>query len=295
MIRVDTAGPIRGWRSTRAAGAIAGIAMLAAIGAVACAASHDTRAAEIVRLEAGARGPLHDRALLRVLTWNVHGRAQARHPEHLAAVARTLRALGADVAMLQEVHRDTPLSSGRDQLVELMEATGTDACFARTRSLGEGDYGLAVLSRLPIVEAESIDLPGGGEPRMVLRCRLRRRSGEPLDVYTVHLSAWGVLNAGRRERQVARALEMIAAGSTAIVGGDFNAGLDAGELRALADSRLDPTLDGGAATYRGWGGRSFDHLLVAPELEVRSSRVVESGPSDHWPVLAEVAFAGVAR
>lgn len=113
-------------------------------------------------------------------------------------------------------------------------------------------------------------------------------------MYTLHLSAWGVLNARRRGRQLARALEVIAGGSTPIVGGDFNAGLD-GELRALADARLVPTLDEGVATYRGWGGRSYDHLLVSPELEICTSHVERAGPSDHWPVLAEVALPELRR
>ena len=257
----------------------------------ACAPAHDHRPAEILRLGTDDdASPSDDRTMLRVLTWNVHGRAQAGEQAHLRRVAETLQKLEADVSMLQEVHRATPLSRGRDQLVELMEATGNDACFARTRSLGTGDYGLAVLSRLEIVEAESIVLPGRGEPRTVLRCRLRRPSGQVLDVYTLHLSAWGVLNARRRGRQLARALEVIADGNTPIVGGDFNAGLDADELRALADARLVPTLDSGVATYRGWGGQSYDHLLVSPQLEICSSHVERAGPSDHWPVLARLSL-----
>jgi len=71
----------------------------------------------------------------------------------LARAAEVLRALDADVITLQEIDRGVQRTDGVDQAVALGEMLGMDAYFGDFMPYQGGEYGMAVLSRLPVRRA----------------------------------------------------------------------------------------------------------------------------------------------
>nr|WP_276319892.1 endonuclease/exonuclease/phosphatase family protein [Egibacter rhizosphaerae] len=145
------------------------------------------------------------------------------------------------------------------------------------------DFGLAVLSRWPIISARVWRLPIGGGvdlARIALGVDLQTPGG-PLPVLTTHLSA---LRDGSwlRQRQVAvlgEALRTLDAGSRrSIVTGDLNATPDADEVRALTGGTSTPHVgmrfvDAWAQTRPAELGRTLDPANPHVSGDVPSGRI----------------------
>ncbi|AWI09734.1 hypothetical protein CKA38_11155 [Ereboglobus luteus] len=102
---------------------------------------------------------------LRVVSYNIHaGRGMDKQLD-LARIAGVLRQLNADVILLQEVDVRTKRSGGVDQATELGRMLGMRSYFAKAMSYGGGEYGNAVLSKLPFAHTSTLALVGGVEPR----------------------------------------------------------------------------------------------------------------------------------
>lgn len=223
---------------------------------------------------------------LRIITWNIHGRAAEGSPDHIERVAETIAELNPDIAFLQEVHRGTRRARGIDQLLELTTRTGMRACFAPALDLAPGEYGPATLVRGPIEYVDVDPLPGRGEPRILIRCRTELLDRE-IDLFPIHLTAWGQLNRGPRRLQTSAIAEALDEAEHPIAGGDFNASLDSPEMRVLIGTELQTPRERNYVTHPGTG-QSFDHILVAPTWEIEEFEVITEGPSDHWPVFLRV-------
>jgi endonuclease/exonuclease/phosphatase family metal-dependent hydrolase len=93
-----------------------------------------------------------------VATYNVHRciGVDGRHdPDRVAAV---IRELDADVVGLQEVDAKPHREAGLDQVEYLARATGMEGIAGPTLTRHYGQYGNALLTRLPIRGADLIDL-----------------------------------------------------------------------------------------------------------------------------------------
>ena len=149
---------------------------------------------------------------------------------------------------------------------------------------GTGWWGIAIASRIPLVNPESIDV--GKTPfdpvgrRSALRVRVNVDDAAQISVTTFHATHYFPL-APLHHRRLAQALR----GSTrSVVCGDFNLW---GPLAGLA--------------FRGWQrparGRSYpahrphsqiDHVLVTSDLMVRHAQVLGEVGSDHRPLRVRV-------
>lgn len=241
-------------------------------------------------------------AELRVLVFNIHAGKDAGGVDNLGRVAALVRETRADVVLLQEVDRLTTRSGNVDQLRELERGTGYHGAFGRTLDYQGGEYGIALLSRWPIVHDTlvplRIDPPqqragGSYEPRGMLAARVAM-PGRELRVINTHLDASRDDHYRRQEvAQVAAQLDSIAglAGGLAIAGGDFNAEPGTATHRAMT---AEGVRDAWAACGDGGSGYSFpasapvkriDYLFIANAAECASARVLVTEASDHRPLL----------
>ncbi len=129
-----------------------------------------------------------------VASYNIHrGIGLDRRPD-LDRIAEVIGEISPDVIGLQEVVRRAG-SKQADQATYLAARLGMDLVMGVTRAYGDGTYGNAILTRLPVVGSAGFDLSRGRrEPRGCLRADLGV-NGSTVHVFNCHLGL------GLRERR----------------------------------------------------------------------------------------------
>ena len=227
---------------------------------------------------------------LRVVSYNIkHGRGND-DVVNLDRTAAVIRPLKPDVVGLQEVDDKATRSGGVAEAEALGKMLGLNHAFGKFMDFQGGAYGMAILTRHPIVRTESVELPRGNEPRVALVVETRLPSGRTIAVVNVHFD-W-VRDDGFRFAQAEALTKYLDALKTPyILLGDFN---DVPESRTLALFRSRAT------EAKKPAGQSFTFSSTKPEREIdyvffapanafatREVRVVDEPlASDHRPVLA---------
>ena len=236
---------------------------------------------------------------LRVLSYNIHkciGGVDRRYePER---VANVMRALDADVLLLQEVDAGVPRSKGHHQVEVLGDLVGMRyrTWFPNVDVRGGGQYGNAILSRYPIIESTNIDLSlKYKKRRSVLHGVIRVRHDDvdrTVHVYNMHLG----LARFERRIQLRRFLAShpfanLHNETPIVVGGDLNDVYGRlGELLRPAGFR---GIERRPLTFPAWGPvRPLDAIFVRGKLDFLKLARCESDlarrASDHRPLVAEV-------
>jgi endonuclease/exonuclease/phosphatase family metal-dependent hydrolase len=222
------------------------------------------------------------RTTLRAATWNI---AAARYAP-LESIAAELRAMRADVILLQEVDHRLRRTGFIDQPGALAAALDYQYVFAASIKWDGGDYGLALLSRWPLVSVarHRLDVVGVGEPRIVLEVVVCA-NGRALRVFNHHADIAGA----SRDTGLARLTTTVQQhlGRAVLVAGDFNAPPDAASVRALVAAGL---VDAGAQQNQPTSSHGrIDYLLIDAVLarSLRRAEVWPTSKSDHQPLVAE--------
>lgn len=230
---------------------------------------------------------------LRVMTYNIQGHASRRREHHLHSVAEVINSAQVDVVALQEVHRRTSSSRGVDQLQVLSDETGMEPSFGKSRTTEDrGEFGNAVLSRLPLLMSRTHPLPGGGEPRTLLETELLVDQTR-LHLFVTHLTAWGPLGRRNRRRQTAVVASIVEHSSLPFVlTGDFNSTPTSRELREFHSSKIvSSCLPARSVTYRTTR-QCLDYIFLDNRCSFENATVLQTGPSDHWPLVVDVLLPG---
>ncbi|MDQ3697146.1 MAG: endonuclease/exonuclease/phosphatase family protein [Gemmatimonadota bacterium] len=250
-----------------------------------------------------SRAPGAGSEVVRVLVYNIHAGKDANGADNLERVAEVIRSSGADVALLQEVDRLTTRSGRVDQPATLARLTKMRAAFGKTLDYQGGEYGIAILSRWPVLRDTLLALPvdppqpragGSHEPRGALTAVAAHPAGE-LHLVDTHLDASANDRFRRQEATTLAALAaaILRSGATALVGGDLNTTPDGVVLPILATAGLRDAWPecgvGAGPTYPSHTPvKRIDYLLLPPALRCTAARVLESQASDHRAILFEV-------
>lgn len=160
----------------------------------------------------------------------------------------------------------------------------------------EDFFGMALLSRIPLKDADIVDLLG--VPAIV--ATLERGSGDPLRFVGVHLEPpMSAREARQRNAQLDLLGEIAAAEPRPlIVAGDFNAT----PYSPVLAGWLDRTGLRDARRGRGFGmswpvampvlGIPIDHVLVSEDFLVAAHYYGAAFGSDHYPVVTRLALRG---
>lgn len=228
-------------------------------------------------------------ARLRVLCYNIRHGLGSDEALDLARIARVIEAADADLVSLQEVDRGVTRSGGVDQPAELGRLTGMTALFERNIPFQGGEYGNAVLTRLPVERSANHALPQmrEGEQRGALEVVVGSPGG-PVRFIATHFD----YRPDDSERVASiQTLEQIAvdADFPTIVAGDLNASPDSRVMRDLLSRWHSALPPGEHATYPALiPEKQIDWVLMrpAPRWRVISAVVLdEPAASDHRPVL----------
>ncbi|ONI68763.1 metal-dependent hydrolase [Kribbella sp. ALI-6-A] len=255
---------------------------------------------------------------LRVATYNIHAGAGHDNVFDLDRTETTLRALDADVIGLQEVDVHwSDRSQWRDLVSELAGRLGMRAGFAPIYDfdpLRPGEprrqYGLAVLSKAPILDVHNHDLTrlstqdpdAGPMPMPGFLEAVIQAKGARLHFYVTHLDYRA--DPSLRRTEVDETLKILAAdpaGANQVLVGDFNAEPQAPELARLWPTLTDawtaaPVTTGNPLTYpAATPVKRIDYITVSDGVGVLRAEVPASpallAASDHRPVVADLTLA----
>nr|WP_290445111.1 MULTISPECIES: endonuclease/exonuclease/phosphatase family protein [unclassified Pseudomonas] len=237
---------------------------------------------------------------LTVLTLNVHkGFTLFNRRFILPELREAVRATGADLVFLQEVHGSHRQHAERHptwpqapQYEFLADSMWPQFAYGRNAVYPQGDHGNALLSKFPISAFENLDVSiDGNEQRGLLHCRLEVPGQTQVHAICVHLG----LREAHRQRQVALLLQLLdrlPPDAPVIVAGDFN------DWRLKANARLTERL----VEAFGRPARSFPArlpLLRLDRIYLRNARASSAGVlanypwshlSDHAPLVAQVTL-----
>jgi endonuclease/exonuclease/phosphatase family metal-dependent hydrolase len=228
-----------------------------------------------------ARTPSH----LRIATWNI--RAAQSAPVDM--IADEIRAMQADLIALQEVDIRTRRGNFVDEPGELATALGFQYVFAASIKWDEGDYGLAVLSRFPLVKVarHRLDSTPEAEPRIVLDVTVCV-AGRPLHVLDHHADR----RPASRALGFANLREIVKdhVGHGILVMGDLNEYPDAPGVRSLIDAGFADMSEAHPEDTVETG--RVDYILADPMLAplISNARVRHTDRSDHHAVVADLTW-----
>ena len=229
---------------------------------------------------------------LRIASYNVHACVGSDGHGDADRVAAVIRELDADVVALQEVLSDDA-ADGPDQFAHLADAVGLRAIEGPTLHGSAARYGNAILTRLPVLDVDRLDLSvSHRESRGAVAVDLGRDDVR-LRVVATHLGLWR----SERRRQVERLLAWLDDPATRrpaalwVLAGDMNEWIP----RAWTLRRLDARF-GRAPTARSFPATRpllrLDRIWVAPLRALRRLAVHRTPlarvASDHLPVVAEL-------
>lgn len=242
-----------------------------------------------------------------MMSYNMHAGTGQDLVFDLERQAAVIEALRPDVVALQEI--DVHWSARSDYIDEatwLARRLRMRVFFGPIYSLPADrpgapprEYGLAIMSRFPILAAEnhkitrlSTQTPdpapelAPGFPEIVIRVR-----GVRLRVYDTHLDFRA--DPAVRAAQIADMLAIMdERPGPAILAGDFNAAPGAAELAPLWGEMSDVMSRTGGPdipTYPADVPRErIDYVTTTPDIGVRGVRVPETVASDHRPVVADL-------
>jgi endonuclease/exonuclease/phosphatase family metal-dependent hydrolase len=267
----------------------------------------DLRDAALSVLEGSAHRPSarwsrpSDAALLRVLTYNVHGCVGLDGILSVERVARVIARYQPDVIALQELDMGRARSGWVDQAEMIAETLGLAMELHPTFQHEGEQFGDAVLSRLPMQLVRTGRLPNlpgrtDHEPRGVIWIDVCV-GGQTLHILNTHLSVYP--RERRLQAEVLMSSDWVGGApiDNLVLCGDFNAGPRLPTCRTIGRVLHDVQVGlDGHRPRRTWGGRyrvaRIDHIFLGPGLDAVHVDVpvnhLTRTASDHFPLLADI-------
>ncbi|MFC2097662.1 endonuclease/exonuclease/phosphatase family protein [Bacteroidota bacterium] len=228
---------------------------------------------------------------IKVLTYNIYHGENMKGRANLDMVSRIIRSVDPDIVALQEVDSCTNRSGGVDIVDVIAKLTNMHHKFGKAMDYDNGAYGVAILSKYPILESVNHLLPASevNEPRVALEVSIDIPSGERLRFVGTHLDQ--TRDSQDRMKQANKINDVVlrADDNPVILAGDLNARPGSEAMNIFLQKWIDAT-DGKAqynTTIERQRGR-IDYIMYYPEYywKVIEYRVInEKVASDHYPVL----------
>lgn len=230
---------------------------------------------------------------LTAMTYNIFSGKNLYRDLNLEHAASVIRQVNADFVSLNEVRNHTSDIGPVDQANEMGRLTGYYPVYAKTIDILGGEYGIAFLSRLPVLETEIVHIPDPErsseyshyEHRCILRCKLLA-GDQPITVFTTHFG----LVPTEQENAVATALSLIEQENNPVLFmGDLNAEPHTPETKPLFAALQDTCEGKDFLTFPSDTPKiKIDHILYRGNWKVHDVYSINTQNSDHRPLIAEL-------
>jgi len=231
---------------------------------------------------------------LRVMTYNIHVGVGMDKKLDLKRIADVINQQKPDLVGLQEVDRGVQRTQRIDEIAEIAKLTRMEFAFAYNLSYQGGQYGVAVLSRFPIM---AIDHRRYGNTREKERRGLIRVEvnidGRIINFVTTHLDYQYEDGRVYEAKQLLQALEGVK--GPLIVVGDFN-DLPGAEAHQIMSGQFRDAWTESGAQDEGLSypadkpAKRIDYIFTRTSDEMRAKRAwtINTLASDHLPVVADL-------
>ncbi len=238
----------------------------------------------------------HSLLTFKVMTYNVH---HCNPPSEsktgkidIDAITNVIRNQNPDLVAVQELDDHTTRSGAFSELEVIAKKLNMHFYFGKAMDFAGGGYGVGILSKYPISDGTTHQLPvvpgWKGEPRVLATAKITLPDGNKIVFGSTHLEAY---NKENRELQV-REILRIASTETLpfIVAGDFNATPESAVIRILDSIFLRTCTSQCPVTFDEEGDSgTIDYIAFRPvdQFQVIQHQVIEEKyASDHYPVVA---------
>jgi endonuclease/exonuclease/phosphatase family metal-dependent hydrolase len=234
--------------------------------------------------------------LVSILSYNIHHANPPSNPGviDVNAIAKVINDQDVNVVALQEVDVNTTRSgTSLNEAEEIARLTGMTAFFAKAIDYASGEYGVAILSKLPMENRMNTPLPTvdatKGEHRTLAMATIILPGDKKFVFACTHLDAQK--DDVNRQLQIKKILEVLKPESLPLViAGDFNALPNSDVIKQLDHCFSRTCISNCPFTIPERSpNRTIDYIAFAPagKFSVVSHAVVdESYASDHRPVKA---------
>ncbi len=234
---------------------------------------------------------------LKVITYNIHHCNPPSMPEgqiDVPAIAKVINDAQADLVALQEVDINTERSGkGKNQARELAQLTGMHFFFAKAIDHQGGDYGVAVLSKFPVLDSLHLPLPlpegVQGEPRTVAAVKVRIPGGKEIWFASTHLDLKEETRLFQSDIIIRR---LGGLKEPVILAGDFNAAPGSRVISLLDGTFTRTCINDCLPTSPNINPRrTIDFIMFTHPEHIRAVKTSvpnETYASDHLPVVAEL-------
>jgi endonuclease/exonuclease/phosphatase family metal-dependent hydrolase len=248
---------------------------------------------EPASLLAEPKGPV------RIVTYNVQYGPDV--PGLAAAIGGDSALASGDVFLIQEI--ESYPGEGQSRAGQLADALGLGYVYVPARQRDQGTHGLAILSRFPITNVNRMDLPDVSQTllhRIAIEADIDL-GAVALHVIDVHLDT----KLDTRERIAQLHPVVISAPDTSVVAGDFNMSwvewahgvpiltASASDQAPAVDSYMraldfDTPAAAAGPTEHMYGIEQRLDAIYTRGTSTIFGGVPRVGPSDHWPMWADV-------
>ena len=233
---------------------------------------------------------------LRLVAYNIHHGEGMDGKLDLERIAKVIAAEKPDLVALQEVDKGCKRSGGVDQAAELAKILKMEQRFGKFMDYQGGEYGMAVLSRLPIAETIIHKLPKGAEPRIALEVVVKSPT------WPGKFSFISIHNDWIKEPLRVKQIQVLQAGlknckHPVILAGDFNAEPKSDSLMALEENGWKMLREGRKNTWSASKPKveiDFFFAKGLPVSQFQDTVIAEKVASDHRPI-AVVITANAER
>jgi endonuclease/exonuclease/phosphatase family metal-dependent hydrolase len=242
--------------------------------------------------------PLASKRTLRLMTYNIHVGVGMDKKLDLARIAGVINAQHPDLVGLQEVDRGVTRTQRIDEIAELAKSTRMDYAFAFNLRYQGGQYGVAILSRFPILATDHrlYQNTREAERRGFIRAEVDV-NGRRINFVTTHLDYQYEDGRLFEAQQLLSALKDVK--GPLIIVGDFN-DTPAGRAYQLMRYEFGDAWIEGRSTEEGFSypadkpAKRIDYIFFRSTDRVRTKRAwtVDTLASDHLPVVADLEVGG---
>ncbi len=236
---------------------------------------------------------------MRIMTFNIqHCHEWQANKINTAVFADTVSRLGADICGLNEVRGKGALAGYTDQMGKLSAKLECNKYFGQTIKVGGiGPYGNGLLSKYPIISAETVHIPDtndrSGKSNFEHRGFISSRiiaDGRELAVLVCHM---GLSEAEQKNAVEALCDAIDKIDCPMILMGDFNTTPQSKVLAPLFERMQDTdpiSVNPSAFTYASYEPTEKIDYLLYRDIECTYAETVTEIVSDHFPIFADFEF-----